>query len=1086
MLTISKASAGAGKTFLLTKTYIDMLFSAHHAKNAHRCILAVTFTKKATAEMKKRIVEELSLLARAEESDFAAGLLQDYSLTPQQLQEQAQQILFDLLQDYGAFAVSTIDSFFQQVIRSFSRELGLAGKYNLELDTKTIQQTAVDDFFFSLSPTADKHTFDALLSIIEDNLEGEHGWDPKNDILNLSAELFKERVMLHKQTLFAYLKNTQAVEAYKTQQYVIRQNYLTAYRAAAKKVKDYFAANNLEYATFSNGNDVFSPLDYDFSKILAKIDSPPARFIKFAEGRASCLKKADQSKPAMQMHEAELFRLVQPLYDSLTGEPARQLLTAEAILKKYSILLLLEKIAACIEAKNKDLNRLPISETNALLNAVVEANATSPFIYEKIGTRIRHFLIDEFQDTSAMQWTSFRPLIQESLATNQANLVVGDVKQSIYRFRNSDYSLMLRGITKDFPLHISNPLAGNWRSARSVVNFNNAFFAELSFSLNAEMNGVFADDEHHPLYGVIQEVYAQHEQNPMLAAKAEKKGENVEEGFVQIQFSPCKKKADWRDNVLEQLPALLADLQKRQFPLGRVACLIRNNKDALMIAETLIGAGYKVMSNEGLKLIASPAVMFVILSLKQQVYPDDPIIRYERTYFAELIHVPLVTAEAEQLLSQDTSLSAHVQAIIRTYSLDTLDAHKAYLLALQDVVYDYQNRFQSDLYSFLTWWDEHAASFSLNMQETQDAIQLVSIHKSKGLEYDVVIIPFCDWAKSTDVNSRKNILWVESPEAKSGQASSIAPPLLPIGFNKQLAQSAFVEDYNQELLDLYLDNLNLTYVAFTRTTKEMYIFAPALQANEKSDNMGTQLHAILRHHACGMELKEENDISTYTVGERAIYIPKKAKAKQQDTPTKNPWAVTLPILSTPIAEKKGESPEGGESDNKEEKKRLGLCLHAPAYFSTENDAQTLGVLVHQILQQVNVRGDEEQVIAEMLRQGLLQQSQLPIIKTRMQQFWELIGREGRSDWFDATRYTILNEQDILLTTGRTERPDRILIDSRNQHAVIIDYKTGREHKQKYEKQVQGYMQYLQQMGYTVEGYLCYISIGKIAPVVFKA
>ncbi len=1067
MLNITRASAGAGKTFLLTKTYIDMLFSAHQAKNAHRRILAVTFTKKATAEMKKRIVEELSKLARAEKSDFAAELKQTFKLNDTQLQERAQRILFDLLQDYSAFAVSTIDSFFQQVIRAFSRELGLSGKYNLELDTKVIQQSAVDDFFFSLSPKEDKPTFEAILSMIEDNLENDHSWDPKGDVLALSAELFKEVVMQNKQGLFASLQDTAMVEAYKKQLYAVRHAYLKTYAQAANKVKQYLENNGLEYASFSNGKKVFAPLDYDYADILKKYDDIPKSFIKLVRGEESILKAADKKKADMQMHEAALRQLVQPIYDCLAGPEMSQLLTANAILKNYSSLTLLAKVAACIDAKNKELNRLPISDTNALLNDVVQANAASPFIYEKIGTRIHHFLIDEFQDTSAMQWNSFRPLIEESLATEQDNLVVGDVKQSIYRFRNSDYSLMLRGIGQDFPQALLHNLEGNWRSARSVVTFNNNLFGELSKVLNSEVNEVI--DKHCQAYvDVIQSVYEKHEQLPMLAHKAEAKHKPMEEGYVQVQFTPLTKKEEWRKSVVEQLPQLLADIQARQIPLGRVACLIRNNKDALMIAETLVNAGYKVMSNEGLKLTASPAVMFIITYLRWITNRENAILDYELRYFAEQLGIIIPVHTTIEIVTY--SLFEQVQMLIKTYELDKQEAQRTYLLALLDAVYDYQNKYSSDVYSFLTWWENHGASLALNMQETSDAIQLVSIHKSKGLEYDVVIIPFCDWAKAADNNARKNILWVKAPENANLAADEplVAPLLLPISFNKQLAETAFAEDYYRELLDLYLDNLNLTYVAFTRAKKELYIFAPLLAEGKKADNIGTELHAVLQQNDCEMTCREEYDAVVYTMGEKVVA---KTDKKVEQTAKEQLLTMQLPLLSTKPTQEHG--------DKKRE--RFALRLHSRDFFSTEDSVLAWGTLMHQILQQVRVRGDEKQVIAEMLRAGMLQANQVAQVRKQFVQFWQLIEQEGREAWYDTTQYTILNEQEILIPGQPTARPDRILVHQQHKHAIIIDYKFGHERKAN-TIQVQKYMRFLSQMGYSVEGYLCYVALQKIIDV----
>ncbi len=1055
MLTISRASAGAGKTFLLTKTYIDMLFAAHKAKNAHRRILAVTFTKKATAEMKQRIVLEMSVLATPRQesrvrnqesgvksqdvSPFAAELKAKYGLNDTELQQQAQQILFDLLQDYSAFSVSTIDSFFQQVIRAFSRELGLSGRYNLELDTQAIRQTAVDDFFFQLSPQHDKATFDALLAIIEENLENNRTWNPKDDILSLSSELFRETVIQNKQTLFTFLQDTAAVEAYKQAQYRVVQPFFGAYEKAVGAVRNYMQSNGLTEKMFKRG--ALNGVKDTHSEMLKNLMDAPKTFCKFIEEEHKTI--AAKDSPQAAAHEASLRALCQPIYALLNVDEAqkRAIITAHTILEQYPILTLLGKVAACIDDKNKELNRLPISDTNALLNDVVRANAASPFIYEKIGTRLRHFLIDEFQDTSTMQWTSFRPLIQESLATDQANLVVGDVKQSIYRFRNSDYSLMLNEIKKDFPHAFPNNLAGNWRSCANVVEANNALFKQLAVVLNREVNEVL-QKAYPNLEDEIQKVYNKHHQTPMLAAQ------KPDAGYVQLQFTPCAGRSDkaWRESVLAELPTLIADLQKRNIPLGRVACLVRNNKEALPIAETLIGAGYKVMSNEGLRLTASPAVQFVILTLKHRLYPEDAIITFEWEHFAKGRRI-----KDTEHGTQNTGLFAQVREIIEAYGLMEDAAAVPYLLALQDKVYEYINKYQADTYAFLTWWDERAEKFTLSMQETEDAIQLVSIHKSKGLEYDVVIIPFCNWAKATDTNSYRNILWVSTPDA-----STATPPILPIRFSSALPYTPFAAAYYKELLNLYLDNLNLTYVAFTRAKNELYIFAPAQKEGKTPTNIGTQLHAILQADPCGMLLTEETEKSTYTRGEKATYA--RNDTQQADTP----YIASADNYKLSIINYK-------------------LTLPSRNFFPHEDDTQVIGTLMHQILQQVTQQGDEEKVIQEMLRAGILQTAQMPIVREQMQHFWQLIKSEQKQEWYNSDRFTVLNEQDILLTDGKIRRPDRILLQNDRKHAIVIDYKFGHEHASYFE-QIRDYTTLLQQMGYTTEGYLCYVPLGKIVSV----
>ncbi len=1049
MLTISKASAGAGKTFLLTKTYIDMLFSAKQAKNAHRRILAVTFTKKATAEMKHRIVQEMSKLANGEKSDFAPDLQTKYGLNAEQLQHQAQGILYNLLQDYSAFAVSTIDSFFQQVIRAFSRELGLSGKYNIELDTKAIQQSAVDDFFQSLSPKEDKWIFQALLSIIENNLNEGTDWNPQKNLLSLSGELFMESVMEHQEAILAFVNDTEAVANYQKRIKEVVEEYYANYKQVAQAISDYLHTNGLTAEIFSRGKDVFAPIAYTPAIIETKLDKVPAYFAKFAQGE-SILKSKDKDNPALQIHEHQLRQLVEPIYDFYIGKQAKRFRTARAIQKNFFYLILLGKVLECIAQKNKELNRLPISETNSLLNEVIRANEQSPFVYEKIGTRIRHFLIDEFQDTSKMQWENFRPLIKESLATGSSNLVVGDVKQSIYRFRNSDYTLMLHEIEKTFQQAIHNDLEGNWRSSRCVVEANNAVFKALAHALSEEFAQICKQDN-----STIRDVYAGNEQEPMLAKK-----DNVPDGYVQMQFTPAETDKGWqklwRASILEQLPDLIADIQKRGIPLGRVACLVRNNKDTFPIAQTLIEAGYQVMSNEGLKLSSSPAVTLVILSLQRALYPEDQILATEHTYFCQLLNVVPI----EEALSLQGTLLEQVDAIIKHYRLDQLANEKTYLLALQDYVYEYMNKHSSDLFAFLTWWESFGQDKSLTMQETTDAIQIVSIHKSKGLEYDVVIIPFCDWDKSLSQNTtRKDILWLEP------RGEWATPPLLPIISSDKLLQTDFANDFLGELLNLYLDNLNLTYVAFTRAKHELYIFAPIQTGQDTSKHMGGCLYNVLNANPCGMTCAKVDETVTFSLG-----TPVQCKATYTEKSPTNKE-------SQPV-----HSQEDVWTSNDDIANITTLRLPSRDFFPSDDNPQILGKILHQILQTITQQGEEAHIIKRMVQAGIIQVGQEPLIAQAMQQFWALLAQEKKTDWFEGDRYTVLNERDILLPDGNIRRPDRILLDKQAHHAIIIDYKFGSHERELYTKQVRGYMQLLQSMGYTTEGHLIYVTLNKIVEV----
>ncbi len=1049
MLTITKASAGAGKTFLLTETYIGMLYAAHLSRNAHRRILAVTFTKKATAEMKERIVRELHVLSSATDclrSPFAAKLMHDFRLTEQQLHGYAQKILSDLLQDYGAFAVSTIDSFFQQVIRSFARELNLSGKYNIELDTQVIQQMAVDDFFHYLSAD-DKQTYRTLLAIIDDNLTEAKPWDPKTTLITLTNELFNEAVIRHQDELFTFLQQDEVLDAYQQQLRQVQRSYTTDYQNKAQAITQYLTQHGLARADFSRGEMIFKFVDYSLDDAIKNSPKLNSYLCKFIGGDS--MVKSKEKNTALYMHEEQLRPLMLELYAMLTGKRMHELITARAILYKLPYLRLLGKIHHYIQIKNEELNRLPISETNALLHNVIEQDNTSPFVYEKIGTRIQHFLIDEFQDTSYLQWENFRPLIENALGTDADNLIVGDVKQSIYRFRNSDYSLMLHQLDKDFPHQTEHrTLQYNWRSSEQVVDFNNQLFGHLAAALSAEIDTCLAG-KYAPLQGIIQDVYTEHIQTPALKDKAAK-------GYVEVRLVEGSKKAEWREAILQQLPSIVADIEQRNIPLGRVACLVRTNSDALLIAQTLVEAGYQVMSNEGLLLTSSPAVQFIIATLRANLYPEDNTVLFHQAYFAEQLGIVVRTKPMQQM-----SLLETVQHIIAHYGLEQPE-HTPYLIALQDKVYEYINRYAADVYDFLTWWDTHANAFSLTMQATPNAIQIVSIHKSKGLEYDVVIIPFCDWSKAKSQSpNTEELLWVKPTDEIS---VLFGVPLVPIKFADSLAQSDFADTYYKELVDLHLDNLNLTYVAFTRARQELYICAPAMSKSQKPSNIGHVIGSVLQNNACDLICETTNEAMLYHGGSKETRVV--SQAVQPTDEIQNTAHLTHEDLAI----------------STEQRATIRVNLPSRQIFDTPEDEslQTIGVIMHQILQQVRQAGDEQQVIDTYLQNGVLQAAQLPIIQQQFADFWSLIHDQQKEEWFDMTQYHVLNEQDILLPNGTTKRPDRILLTG--QKAVIIDYKFGHIESPQYEKQVQGYKDLLHSMGYEVTGYLCYVKLHKIVQV----
>jgi len=1045
MLKVYKSSAGAGKTFTLAGNYIDLLFS-HATNNGYKRILAVTFTKKATAEMKGRIVRELALLSRGQKSNYAEALKEKHHLTDQQLQLRAQLILIALLQDYSNFFVTTIDSFFQQILRSFARELNLPGAYNLELDSKYVVQKAVDDYFFNLPGDIKSRTVSMLLQLIREKMDDDKSADLRTTILGLGSQLLNEAYQLNAALLQDALQQPDALSKYSSKLKNIQKTYLQQYRQLEKQMQ--VALLGADESIFQRG--VLSPFHFGREQIIKAIvgEQSIANFLKFVSDPLKMLGSQYKKDPAAQAAALRIHLLAKQLLALLDGQSdyVQNFVTASAILKNLPYLDVLKDLQYYIAKANDELNRLPIAETNSLLYDVVSQQEDSPFIYDKIGTRISNYMIDEFQDTSNMQWRNFRPLIAESLAgqPNGENMLVGDIKQSIYRWRNSDYTTLQYGVKHDFPGVEDKDLVTNWRSDRQIIDSNNHIFALLSSKAQEVYNhrtGLKSSEITDIYSSVVQE---KHEE---------------ELGYVRIQFLPDEER---KEQTLLQLPQIVSDIQQRGVKLGSVAILIRNNSQAKPIADCLLEAGIKVMSNEALLLNQSLEVSLLLNMLRLSLSPDDKLLRFLTSYQYKLFLTSDSNLSLSSVLNNQVqlpqlpafnSLQEQVTHIVRTLGLNRKPSSVPYILAFQDKLYQYTQRYSADLYSFLTWWDERSENFAIQTQPADDAVQIMTLHKSKGLEFDVVILPFCDWDSAEGTHT--NLLWLKPQSAPFSDL-----PVVPVAMKQELLYSDFHNDYLAELCKLYIDNLNLTYVAFTRAKRELYVFAPRPKPDSKKKaddgqvspdsirNMGQMLYAAIQTELIG---------NIYERGEKVSG----SREKKESSETYE----TIPLSSPDI--------QLGAS--------LQVKLPSRDYLRQDSlpdlhSRVNMGTLMHDILCSVVAWGDETPVIQTMLSEGKLTADDLLIVNNEIAKLKRLT---ASTDWF-SSKWKVINEHDIILPDGSVRRPDRLMICG-NQ-AVVVDWKFGLNQPAEHTSQVREYISLMQQMGYQTTGFLCYAALNQILPV----
>jgi len=1090
MLNIYRASAGSGKTYRLTQDYIHLLFEPSKER-AHRRILAVTFTNKATDEMKSRILMELHALGQGEKSDYRAGLMKDFNMDEPTVNERAKHILTGILHDYSSFSISTIDKFFQQVIRSFARDIGVHGGYNLELDTSSTLEQSVDNLFLDLSKAENKQLLQWLTQFAEERIEQSENWNMRSNIMELGREVFKESYQHKAEDTNRKLHEREFLSNYRKSLRQIKTDFEDKVKQTATKALNIIARNGLMPDNFKGGSrSAMKTLE----KLTKGVDKVSDSFLALANDVNNCYSKSTPQDIVAAIENAYSGGLQQYL-EQLTELFTIEIITynsASLVVKHINTLGILSDLAVQIKKLTDEQNTMLISDTNLLLNKIID-NSDAPFVYEKTGIHIEHFMIDEFQDTSTLQWKNFYPLVANSLSHGRFNLVVGDVKQSIYRWRNSDWKLLDEKVLTDFrpeQVHEEN-LETNWRSDRNIVDFNNSFFYRAAQLLQAKLNENLKAAL--PVYPELEVLThkIEHAYSNIHQLKSPKAGT----GRVQLSFIPRDENDDgWKAESLKRLPAMLEKLQDQGYRPGDIAILVRKNEEEQNVIRRLLnykttpeakaGYCYDIMGNEGLLVGAAASVRFVLGLLQLFVNPTDSIqqtiVNYEYARGRqgkpedEALNAcfsptdssfkgfsPLFTdvENRQLLLLQHGSLYDMVEQIISLFGAGTWHNEAVFIQAFQDVVFRFATNKTADLNSFLTWWKKHGEKQCISTPDNQSAFRIMTVHKSKGLDFKVVIIPFCEW----DLDSRmRSILWCEPTQAPFNEL-----PLLPIEYGSKLGQSIFAESYFDEQMHLYIDSLNIAYVAFTRAKNELICMAPAPKKEPDSLDKINSLAALLT--ACftvgtpGLEAEIIPLTDSYSDEEKLFELGEPTLAVYNDKP------------NTDINEKINEYPSVSSTD------RLSI-RHQSADYLLESQSLTdsrlnYGIIMHDILRQITHKSDQPKAILELVRSGRISEKESKVVETELDAFWSL---PETGDWFGPD-IRVLNETAILIPTGEQYRPDRVII--RDKVATVVDYKFGDKESKQYLQQVKRYMNLIAEMGYEVSGYVCYVSLRKVEKVV---
>ncbi len=1073
-LSVYKASAGSGKTFTLATEYIRLLVDN---PLSYRNILAVTFTNKATEEMKMRILSQLYGIWKQlpDSSDYLEAIRQKTGFEPRLISERAGIALANLLHNYNYFRVETIDTFFQSVLRNMARELDLTTNLRIGLNDTQVEELAVDQIIADLSTT--DVMLQWILKYIMENISEDKAWNIISQIKDFGHTIFRDDYKAVSRQLEQKMQEEGFFEDYTRRLRELRQMAVEHMKEVAASFFDALEGEDLTIDDLANKSRGIAGF---FLKLQKGIFDPSIENASVANCLGNSEKWCAKSHPRRDL----IISLAEgPLGDILryaVGERPRQwklYKSADLTLRHLNQLRLLSSIEQKVHELNESANRFLLSDTQQLLHSLI-GESDSPFIFEKIGTQLEHVMIDEFQDTSTVQWQNFRVLLAEAMShEGSSNLIVGDVKQSIYRWRSGDWRL-LNDIEQQFNAQQIEtlPLKTNYRSERDIITFNNAFFrqaADLEYATQSELGESEAKQ--------LQRAYADVEQQ--IPAKRQSGG------YVDIRLLPGSD--DYQELTLQHIAQTIGDLISQGIRQQDIAILVRANASIPHIAHYFMEQMPQVtiVSDEAFRLDASQAVCLLVNALRLLIHPDDLLTKAAivRTYHCDVLGEH---DEENELLLSTTDLDSHlpedyiahfaqllslplydlVERLYAIFGLESLDTQSAYVSAFYDRLSDYVNENATDISDFLREWDETLCSKTIQSDENE-GVRIFSIHKSKGLEYDHVIIPFCDWT----IERSGNILWCTPTEEPFSDL-----PIAPIDYSqKQMMGTIYEQDYLHEHLQNTVDNLNLLYVAFTRACKSLYVIGRRGGKNTRSALIEQCLPLIVdKLEAATLEgLEDEKGVlhfayphSTTNISPSSFLLPPSSKKTSLNPflQPSDPITVAVRTFASKVNfQQSNRSRNFVEGDDEDAQQRR-------QYIQT-------GSVLHEIFSTIRTAADIPDALQRLQFEGVLYDENITteritdMLKKRLE-------HPRVRDWF-SDRWTLFNECTILSVEDgqlHERRPDRVMTDGHEW--IIVDFKFGAPHPE-YHDQVREYMQLLASMGHQhISGYLWYVYSNRIEEV----
>ena len=1097
MILINKASAGSGKTYTLVKEYLIMLLGKKteggnyildkHPNDNHSYILAITFTNKATEEMKSRIVETLDVLAsNPDESPYITDLTTMLGASKDDISKSAGIAERQMLEDYTNFNVCTIDTFFQKILRTFAYEVNLSSNYGVELNDEYVVELGVNNLKTRLhdeSGKKNKSLSHWLWMFVQDSIKNGSSWDvfykPKskktvdNSLYNFAKVLTNEVVKKNSKQLFDFLADPKNIQAFN----VALNSGITNLISEVKECVD-------EIFKMLEGPGIKA--NKNFTNFLDALNNSANPFLIKDLDKKVEKKIADQSfvnKNSASVNDIAICDCFTKILDNNTVYASYK-----KILDLTYQLGLLGDINASMQDFTNENNTILLSGTNDIVKRIIDGCET-PFIYERIGMYLHNFLLDEFQDTSRMQWENLLPLVRNGLANGHDSLIIGDVKQSIYRFRNSDPQLLHSQLKVDFSndsIKYNEGRSINWRSARNIVHWNNAFFQFLSMALN--MDEFYADVE--------QEVSPKNEKLPghVVVARREipdKKKDTDGSNDCEIKNDDNSNDNDlnFKEWAIEKMIVDLQSLLARGFKQKDIAVLSNTNREGQLAISRIMkwnienpDKQMKVVSEESLLVISSPAVRIVVNILKMldrcEAHNEDgremPMVlrrfeanRSEGMDTSESFEDAIVSKDEDIAdyidrlyeTSKSACLDSVVEQIIKSQlSKQMTEENTPYLLAFLDSVVDFMSRYGSNIHHFLKWWDKVGPGLSISSPDNIDAIRVITIHKSKGLQFPCVLIPMFDW--NFDQSS---IEWIETAGFKDKLPKGVAiPPIVPV--KRDNKSTLFDNEFKKIARSNIMDSLNKTYVACTRAQYELIIYT------ENNKELGLQLSQFL-------ETCRNNDISptpTENCDPDVVYELGKPMLRS-DIPALNSDDNALPDN----VESRIMPPYSVVSDVDRWK------LTSPdIIIDVRGTTRWVGEMLHKVMERVRTPKNLKKAFGRALHRGMITEEEhdeyLALLSKRL-------ADPRVADWF-ANDNRLMLERSVTIGGNGQKRPDRVVMKP-NGEIIIVDYKFGDrsdDNDTKYKRQVAGYKRAVcDALGCRpdcVSGYVWYIHSGDILAV----